>query len=210
MRGCRSRAGRWDRGPCGRRRRTRALFPGRAVVWIGTLCPRLEIRGTASVGCTFVTPVRTRILLVANPKNKGYNKGYWIWQRTLKSSHVVNFLTPSPTSLNPSLASSKRSCTLSRTLSVSLFVPRRFSCCERRPILDVRENSCSDRDSLNRLNSGSSRYSGSSLRRYVVGLFVRQYERVGDISEFRTWLSRAGDRSKDMVYEIELLHSEDL
>lgn len=111
-------------------------------------------------------------------------KGDWIWQRTLKSSHVVNFLTPSPTSLNPSLASSKRSCTLSRTLSVSLFVPRRFSCCESRPILDVRENSCSDRDSLNRLNSGSSRYSGSSLRRYVVGLFVRQYEGTRHIMRF--------------------------
>lgn len=84
---------------------------------------------------------------------------------TLKSSHVVNFLTPSPTSLNPSLASSKRSCTLSLTLSVSRFVPRRFSCCDRRPILDVKEKSCSERLSLNRLNSGSSRYSGSSLRR---------------------------------------------
>lgn len=90
-------------------------------------------------------------------------------RHTLRSSQVVNLLTPSPTSLKPSLASSSRSCTRSLTRSVSRFVPRRFICWESRPILDVSEKSCSERCSLNRLNSGSSRYSGSSLRRYVVG-----------------------------------------
>ena len=81
---------------------------------------------------------------------------------------------PSPASLNPSLASSNRSCTRSLTRSVSRFVPRRFSCCERRPIFEVRVKSFSERLSLKRLNSGSSRYSGSSPLRYVVGCLVCQ------------------------------------
>lgn len=162
-----------SRGLCERRRRMRALFRGRHVVLFGIRCLMLGIRGTVSVGCTSGMPIRNRYQLRPNT---------WMTDhRTLKSSHVVNFLTPSPTSLNPTLASSKRSCTLSLTLSVSRFVPRRFSCCDRRPILDVREKSCSERDSLNRLNSGSSRYSGSSLRRYVVGWFVCQHEPVAII-----------------------------
>ena len=159
-----------SRGLCERRRRMRALSRERDVVWIGTRCLTLGIRGIASAGCIFGTPVPDDSI---SYDSKTREIG---WSRTFRSSHVVNLFTPSPTSLNPSLASSRRSCTLSLTLSVSRFVPRRFSCCDRRPILDVRLKSCSERLSLKRLNSGSSRYSGSSLRRYVVGLFVCQHE----------------------------------
>ena len=46
-----------SRGLCERRRRMRALFRGRDVVWIGTRCLTLGIRGIASAGCTSGTPV---------------------------------------------------------------------------------------------------------------------------------------------------------
>ena len=177
---------RLSRGLCERRRRMRALFRERDVVWIGTRCLTLGIRGIASAGCIFGTAVPDNSI-----SYDSRNQGDRIWYRTFRSSHVVNLFTPSPTSLNPSLASSRRSCTLSLTLSVSRFVPRRFSCCDRRPIFDVRLKSCSERLSLKRLNSGSSRYSGSSLRRYVVGLFVCQHE-TREVSEwpylaFQSW-----------------------
>ena len=114
-----------------------------------------------SAGCISGMPVR-----VSSQRwlERLVNSGH-----TLRSSQVVNFLTPSPTSLKPSLASSSKSCTRSLTRSVSRLVPKRFICWDSRPILDVSEKSCSESCSLNRLNSGSSRYSGSSLRRYVVG-----------------------------------------
>ena len=120
----------------------------------------LGTRGKASAGCISVmADVAVSLALYS----------FYLGDPTLKSSQAVSFLMPSPASLKPSLASSNRSCTLSLTRSVSRFVPRRFSCCDRRPILDVREKSCSESFSLKRLNSGSSRYSGSSIRRYVVG-----------------------------------------
>ena len=49
-------------------------------------------------------------------------------RQTLRSSQDESLFTPSPTSLNPSLASSSRSCTLSRTLSVSRLVPSKLIC----------------------------------------------------------------------------------
>ena len=60
VRGCRSMVG--PRGQSnqrlyGRRRQIRVLFLERDVVLIGTRCRMLEIRGIASVGCTFVMPV---------------------------------------------------------------------------------------------------------------------------------------------------------
>ena len=48
---------RLSRGLCERRRRMRALFRGRDVVWIGTRCLTLGIRGIASAGYIFGTAV---------------------------------------------------------------------------------------------------------------------------------------------------------
>ena len=165
---------RWIRELCGRRLRRRVVFRGRDVEWIGIRCLKLGIPVRASAGYISGMPVQ-----------KYYKR--WPENRansilTLRSSQVVNFLTPSPTSLKPSLASSSRSCTRSLTRSVSRFVPRRFICWDSRPILDVSEKSCSERCSLNRLNSGSSRYSGSSLRRYVVGCVLVN---LGTLSKFK-------------------------
>lgn len=66
-------------------------------------------------------------------------------------------------------------------------------------MLDVREKSFSERVSLKRLNSGSSRYSGSSLRRYVVGYFLGQHAVCGESGLSLTCDSSAGDRLKDML-----------
>ena len=148
---------------CGWRRRRRVVFQGRDVGWFGILCLRLGIRGRVFVGCS-VEMAGLHVVLAS------LHTSSWVrFFLTLKSSHAVSRLMSSPASLKPSLASSNKSWTLSLTRSVSRLVPRRFSCCDRRPILEVREKSFSERVSLKRLNSGSSRYSGSSLRRYVVG-----------------------------------------
>ena len=48
---------RLSRGLSERRMRMRAPFRGRDVVWIGTRCLTLEIRGIASAGCIFGRPV---------------------------------------------------------------------------------------------------------------------------------------------------------
>ena len=101
---------------------------------------------------------------------------------TLTSSHAWTFLTPSPTSLNPSRVSSRRSCTRSRTRSVSLLLPSRATWLDSREMFDVREKSCEDNDCVTFSNCGSSLYWGSSWRRIVVGCD-----------------SRADDCSKDMM-----------
>ena len=127
--------------------RRRVASQERGVVWLGIRFLMPGIHGRVFAGCTFGS---ASILNQLRP---------WIaWEKapTLKSSHAVNLLIPSPASLKPSLASSRRSWTLSRTRSVSRFVPRRLSCCESRPIFEVRVKSFSDSRSLKRLNSGSS------------------------------------------------------
>jgi len=136
-------------------------FRGRGAEWLGIRFLMLEIRGRVSAGYTSGMPNLFRVSITADRFRDDAH--------TLRSSHAVNFLTPSPASLKPSLASSNKSCTLSLTRSVSRLVPSRFNCCDRRPIFEVRAKSFSERLSLKRLNSGSSRYSGSSCLRYVVG-----------------------------------------
>ena len=73
------------------------------------------------------------------------------YRRTLTSSHACTFLIPSPASLNPSLVSSSKSCTRSRTRSVSLRVPSRAIWFERCEMLDVRVKSWVERVSVARL-----------------------------------------------------------
>lgn len=156
--------GRWIRVQRDSQRQKLAPSRGQVAGWIGIRCLMPGIRGRVFAGCIFVMPgmIVSRLSLMTSSLKA--------WRRqTLRSSHVVNLLTPSPTSLKPSLVSSNRSCTLSRTRSVSRFVPKRLICCDSFPILEVRVKSCSDSDSLKRLNSGSSWYSGSSDRRNVVG-----------------------------------------
>ena len=136
---------------CGWRRRMLVVFRGRGVGLLGIRCLRLETRGRVFAGCISAMAVLAAIL--ADIPARAYRV---LKKLTLRSSHAVNLLMPSPASLKPSLASSNKSCTLSLTRSVSRFVPRRFSCCDRRPILEVREKSFSERLSLKRLNSGSS------------------------------------------------------
>lgn len=124
----------WDpryRPLTGLLRPKRVVFRGRCVGELGIRCPRLGIRGRVFVGCIFVTAAMDTIGQLPRAF------GDWLF-RTFKSSHVVSFLTPSPTSLKPVLASSRRSLTLSRTRSVSRFVPRRLICWLRRAMLDVR------------------------------------------------------------------------
>lgn len=88
---------------------------------------------------------------------------------TLTSSHDCIVFTPSPTSLNVSFDSSKRSCTLSLTRSVSLLVPSRLTSFESLEMLPVKVNSFVMSSCDNLWNSGSSEYCGSSCRRIVVG-----------------------------------------
>jgi len=88
---------------------------------------------------------------------------------TLTSSHDCICFTPSPTSLNASFDSSSKSCTRSRTRSVSRLVPNNAISFWSREILPVKENSLVIRPWERRENSGSSWYCGSSCRRVVVG-----------------------------------------
>jgi hypothetical protein len=132
---------------------------GLVAVRFGILRGCFGILERAFAGCIFGMADK---LLVDVPKS-GNNK------RTLTSSHDCIFLTPSPMSLNVSFDSSKRSCTLSRTLSVSRLVPSNAISLVSLDMFPVREKSFVMSSCDKRWNSGSSEYCGSSCRRMVVG-----------------------------------------
>jgi hypothetical protein len=108
-------------------------------------------------------------------------------QHTPTSGHVVIFLTPSPISLNVSEVSSTVVFTRSRTRAVSCFVPSLATSVDRRATLRVRAKRSSESLLANSRNSGSSAYSGSSLRRKLVGCASRADERWKDMARWG-WL----------------------
>lgn len=131
---------------------------GLAAGWFGIRYQTLGTPERAFAGCTSV---------MADPNSVSLVLALVEGSHTFTSSHAASLRIFSPISLKPFLVSSKRSETRSRTLSVSRFVPSRFICCDSRDIEDVRPKSCTERFSAKRLNSWSSRVSGSS--RYWVG-----------------------------------------
>lgn len=124
---CRCKEGRMTDRRCqllfSRPRRKHVVSRERSVGAFGIRYLKLGIRGRAFAGCTFVRAV-VRVQVSLGHRCRMYCR---VWH-TFKSSQVVNFLTRSPTSLNPLRDSSRRSLTLSLTRSVSRFVPRRLIC----------------------------------------------------------------------------------
>lgn len=107
-------------------------------------------RGQAFAGCTFV--------MADSRSVKSSAECLELPILTLTSSHDCIFFTPSPTPLNASFDSSKSSCTLSRTRSVSRFVPNSAISFVSREMLPVNVKSFAMSSCASRWNSGSSEY----------------------------------------------------